>query len=71
VSNSASSSGGSGSGGSSPQFPQPPAGQAVLSKSDVDMIVRTAVATANADSMAIAVVDRLGVILASHKRVIT
>jgi len=63
--------GGSGSsgggGGSGTQFPQPPPGAAFLTQSDVSMIVQTAAATADPDTMAIAVVDRLGVILAMWK----
>jgi len=59
------SSGGGGGGGA--QFPQPPPGAAFLTQSDVGMIVQTAAATADPDKMAIAVVDRLGVILAVWK----
>lgn len=45
-------------------FPQPPAGAASLTSADVDLLVRTAAGTGNTDSLTIAVVDRLGVILA-------
>ena len=48
-------------------FPQPPAGSAFLNLSDVDLIVRTATSVANADTMAVAVVDRLGRILGVWK----
>jgi uncharacterized protein GlcG (DUF336 family) len=58
------SSGNSGSSGSDPQFPQPPPGSTFLTAADVDMLVQTAASTANSDTMAIAVVDRLGRILA-------
>jgi uncharacterized protein GlcG (DUF336 family) len=65
---SGSSSAAPGSGGNDPPpFPEPPPGEAFLNQADVDMLVRTAVATANADSMAIAVVDRVGVTLAVWK----
>src|ERR1700690_3804482 len=60
-------SGGNGSGGSgSPatQYPQPPSGSASLAQSDVDMLVQAAAQTADSDAMSIAVVDRLGNILA-------
>src|SRR5579862_325896 len=62
--------GGSGSGSSGSgdpggtQYPQPPAGSAFLTQSDVMTIVQTAAATANSSTMAIAVTDRLGNILA-------
>lgn len=46
------------------QFPQPPPGNTILTAADVDMLVQTAASTANSDTMAIAVVDRLGRILA-------
>jgi len=54
-------------GGSGDPFPQPPPGSAFLNATDVGNIVRAAAATANADTMAIAVVDRLGRILAVWK----
>lgn len=53
--------------GGNSQFPQPPPGSAFLNANDVDMIVRAAAGTANSDTMAIAVVDRLGRILAVWK----
>ncbi|HTX14585.1 MAG TPA: heme-binding protein [Candidatus Baltobacteraceae bacterium] len=56
-----SSSGGS---GGTTQYPQPPAGFAFLTQSDVMTVVQTAAATANSSTMAIAVTDRLGNILA-------
>ncbi|HTW23934.1 MAG TPA: hypothetical protein VMD78_10055, partial [Candidatus Baltobacteraceae bacterium] len=60
-----SSSSGSGSGDpGGTQYPQPPAGSAFLTQSDVMTIVQTAAATANSGTMAIAVTDRLGNILA-------
>ena len=49
---------------SDPQYPQPPAGSAFLTQSDVASLVQTAAQTADPDTMAIAVVDRLGRILA-------
>jgi uncharacterized protein GlcG (DUF336 family) len=55
------------SGNGAAQFPEPPAGSAFLNANDADLLVRTAAATANSDSMAIAVVDRLGRILAVWK----
>lgn len=45
-------------------FSLPPSGAASLNSSDVDLLVRTAAGTGNTDSLTIAVVDRLGVILA-------
>ena len=61
-------SGGSGGGGGDPgggtQYPQPPAGFAFLTQSDVATIVQTAATTADPSTMAIAVTDRLGNILA-------
>lgn len=59
-------SNGSNGGGGNPatQYPQPPAGSAFLTQSDVDMLVQAAAQTANSDTMSIAVVDRLGNILA-------
>jgi uncharacterized protein GlcG (DUF336 family) len=62
--------GGGGSGDPPPSpssFPQPPAGSAFLNSNDVDMLVRAAAGAANSDTMAIAVVDRLGNILAVWK----
>lgn len=59
-----SNSGSSGGSGSDPQYPQPPPGSAFLTASDVDMIVQAAANTADSSTMAIAVVDRLGRILA-------
>jgi uncharacterized protein GlcG (DUF336 family) len=54
-----------GGGTSSPaQYPQPPSGSASLTQTDVDMLVQTAAQTAASDAMSIAVVDRLGNILA-------
>ncbi|MGB0035168.1 MAG: heme-binding protein [Candidatus Acidiferrales bacterium] len=58
------SGGGSSGSGGDPQFPQPPAGSAFLTQTDVDSIVQAAAATGNSDTMAIAVVDRVGNILA-------
>lgn len=58
------SSSGSGDPGSTTQYPQPPAGSAFLTQSDVMTIVQTAAATADPSTMAIAVTDRLGNILA-------
>src|SRR5580692_5042985 len=57
-------SGGSSGGSSTTTYPQPPAGSAFLAQSDVAALVQTAATTANSDTMSIAVVDRLGVILA-------
>jgi uncharacterized protein GlcG (DUF336 family) len=59
-----SNSGGSGDPGGGTQYPQPPAGFAFLEQSDVMTIVQTAAATADSSTMAIAVTDRLGNILA-------
>ncbi len=60
--------GGSGSGSGDPgggtQYPQPPAGFAFLTQSDVMTIVQTAAATADPSTMAIAVTDRVGNIVA-------
>jgi hypothetical protein len=44
--------------------PQPPPGSAFLNASDVNLLVQTAATTGNSDSITIAVVDRLGLILA-------
>ena len=59
-----SNSSGSGDLGGGTQYPQPPAGFAYLTQSDVMTIVQTAAGTANSSTMAIAVTDRLGNILA-------
>ena len=56
--------GGGGGGGGDPQFPQPPAGSAFLTQADVAALVETAAQTANSSTMAIAIVDRVGNILA-------
>jgi uncharacterized protein GlcG (DUF336 family) len=59
--------GGGGGGASDPgptQYPQPPGGSAFLTQSDVMTIVQTAAATADPSTMAIAVTDRVGNILA-------
>ena len=45
-------------------FPQPPPGATSLSASDVSLLVQAAATTGNSASLTIAVVDRLGVILA-------
>lgn len=45
-------------------FPQPPPGETSLSASDVSLLVQAAATTGNSASLTIAVVDRLGVILA-------
>jgi uncharacterized protein GlcG (DUF336 family) len=59
------SSGSSGGGGNpATQYPQPPSGSASLTQADVDMLVQAAAQTADSDAMSIAVVDRLGNILA-------
>lgn len=58
------SGGGGGSGSGDPQYPQPPPGSTFLTSADVDMIVQAAANTADTSTMAIAVVDRLGRILA-------
>jgi len=61
-------SGGGGAGVGAPgggtQYPQPPAGFAFLTQSDVMTIVQTAATTADPSTMAIAVTDRVGNILA-------
>ena len=45
-------------------FPQPPPGATSLTANDVNMLVQAAATTGNSDSLTVAVVDRLGVILA-------
>ena len=55
---------GGGGGSTATQYPQPPSGSASLTQSDVAMLVEAAAQTANSDAMSIAVVDRLGNILA-------
>lgn len=62
--------GGGGGGGSSttpPTPPQPPPATEFLSQADVQMLVQAAATAANSDSSVIAVVDRLGRILAVYK----
>jgi uncharacterized protein GlcG (DUF336 family) len=56
--------GNGGGGGAATQYPQPPAGSAFLAQSDVSMLVEAAAMTADSDTMSIAVVDRLGNVLA-------
>ncbi len=60
---------GSGSGGSTTTTPpvQPPPATDFLSQADVQMLVQTAATAANSDSSVIAVVDRLGRVLAVYK----
>ena len=61
---------GGGGGGSSttpPTPPQPPPATEFLSQTDVQMLVQAAATAANSDSSVIAVVDRLGRILAVYK----
>jgi uncharacterized protein GlcG (DUF336 family) len=61
---------GGGGGGSSttpPPPPQPPPATEFLSQTDVQMLVQAAATAANSDSSVIAVVDRLGRILAVYK----
>jgi uncharacterized protein GlcG (DUF336 family) len=53
-------------GGSNPPPPPPPPSQ-FLTHQDVDALVQAAATAAQSDTMAIAVVDRLGVILAIYK----
>ncbi|MFZ0882154.1 MAG: hypothetical protein WAN14_02035, partial [Candidatus Acidiferrales bacterium] len=55
-----------GGGGNAPTTPPPPATDS-LTQADVQMLVQAAATAADADSMAIAVVDRLGRILAVYK----
>ena len=55
-----------GGGGSAPTTQPPPATDS-LTQADVQMLVQAAAMAADADSMAIAVVDRLGRILAVYK----
>src|ERR1700736_2943832 len=55
-----------GGGGSAPTTPPPPATE-TLTQADVQMLVQAAATAADSDSMAIAVVDRLGRILAVYK----
>ena len=55
-----------GGGGSAPTTQPPPATDS-LTQADVQMLVQAAATAADADSMAIAVVDRLGRILAVYK----
>src|SRR5260370_28991985 len=55
-----------GGGGSAPTN-QPPPATDILTQADVQMLVQAAATAADADSMAIAVVDRLGRILAVYK----
>jgi uncharacterized protein GlcG (DUF336 family) len=59
--------GGSSSGGSSSTPPPPPPTPQVLTQSDVTAVVQAAATAAQSDTMAIAVVDRLGNILAVYK----
>src|SRR5277367_3145852 len=58
-----SGSGGSGGGGASTN---PPAATETLSQADVQMVVQAAATAAQSDAMAIAIVDRLGRILAVY-----
>jgi uncharacterized protein GlcG (DUF336 family) len=61
--------GGSGSSGSaSPPPPEPPPATQTLTAADVQMIVQAAATAAQSDAMTIAVVDRLGRILAVYKK---
>jgi uncharacterized protein GlcG (DUF336 family) len=60
----ASSGTGGGGGGTATQYPQPPSGSASLTQNDVEMIVEAAAQAADSNAMSIAVVDRLGNILA-------
>ena len=57
---------GGGSGGGA-VAPPPPVAQQVLSQSDVNAVVQAAATAAQSDTMAIAVVDRLGRIVAVYK----
>jgi uncharacterized protein GlcG (DUF336 family) len=56
-----------GGGGSAPTTTEPPPATDSLTQADVQMLVQAAATAADADSMAIAVVDRLGRILAVYK----
>src|SRR5271154_3273745 len=58
-------SGSSGSGGGAPP-PGPPPATETLSQADVQMVVEAAATAAQSDAMAIAVVDRMGRILAVY-----
>jgi uncharacterized protein GlcG (DUF336 family) len=60
------SSGSSGSGGGGALPPGPPPETETLSQADVQMVVEAAATAAQSDAMAIAVVDRLGRILAIY-----
>ncbi len=55
---------GGGSGPTATQYPQPPSGSAILTQSDVEMVVEAAAQATDSNPMSIAVVDRLGNILA-------
>jgi len=61
------SSGVENGGGSNPPPPPPPESSQMLTSQDVDALVQGAATAAPSDSMAIAVVDRLGRILAIYK----
>jgi uncharacterized protein GlcG (DUF336 family) len=54
-------------GGGTPPPPPPPPATQFLTHQDVDALVQAAATAAQSDTMAIAVVDRLGVILAIYK----
>jgi uncharacterized protein GlcG (DUF336 family) len=60
--------GGGGGGGSSSPPPPPPPATETLSQADVQMLVQAAATAAQSNAMAIAVVDRLGRILAVYKQ---
>src|SRR4029077_14028815 len=60
--------GGSAGGGSSTPPPPPPPATEFLSQADVQMLVQAAATAAQSNAMAIAVVDRLGRILAVYKQ---
>jgi uncharacterized protein GlcG (DUF336 family) len=59
--------GGGGSGAAGPPPPPPPPTPQALTQSDVTAVVQAAATAAQSDTMAIAVVDRLGRILAVYK----
>src|SRR6202522_2964860 len=64
----ASCSGGGGSGTVSPLPPSPPPATQTLSAADVQMIVQAAATATQSDEMVVAVVDRLGRILAVYEK---
>jgi uncharacterized protein GlcG (DUF336 family) len=58
---------GGGAGGTAPTPPQPPPATESLTQADVQMLVQAAATAAQSDALVIAVVDRLGRILAVYK----